>query len=61
MKVTYEVHLSATVDRDAAPLRRDQVKTIVANFFANPTPLPANWSVEVRQVGKVTLEELPAA
>jgi hypothetical protein len=49
MKVTYEVHLSATVDRDAA-----------ANFFANPTPLPANWTVEVRHVGKVTLEELPS-
>lgn len=59
MKVTYEVNLSVTVDRDQAPLRRDQVRTIVTNFFASPAPLPANVTVEVRQIGKVTLEELP--
>lgn len=57
MKVTYAIGLKVTVDRDNTPLKKSQVQQIIANFFANPQPLPANTTVSDIVVKNVEIED----
>ena len=52
MLISYKIVLTVTVDRDAVPL----TKQAVVDFFANPAPIPANWTVSGIEVKHTEIE-----